>query len=299
MSRRGIYGDRLAKIFNMDSAPSFVTRTRKSALIAVTEIKCDSPHNGFTQPIPAEDALLLQLQLKDCPAYELWVTDHHIHTEPLKAGATSFYNLEASPMAYSVSPFHSLNFYLPRQALDYVADIEGVPRMGALQAPLAGVEDAVINGLGAALRPAFLNPEEANRLFIDHIEIALAAHVIRTYGCQSRVPLGPDRLSQDQEAFAKEIIEEHLHADLELPHLAGTLEMSVMAFVNAFQGSTGKLPHQWLLSRRIDRATDLLRRSDMSVAQIALACGFASERHFKRVFLSKYGTFPCAWRARA
>jgi transcriptional regulator GlxA family with amidase domain len=41
-------------------------------------------------------------------------------------------------------------------------------------------------------------------------------------------------------------------------------------------------PHQWLMRRRLDRASVLLRRSDLPLADIAASCGFAGTQHLVR-----------------
>ena len=113
MRSRGLYGPRLGDIFNLKTAPAFTTRTLRKTEIAVTEIRCDAENNGLTKPIPREDALLVALQLRDRTRYELWLDDKPVTTGPLEAGVTCFYDLRRNPIANGISPFHSLQFYLP------------------------------------------------------------------------------------------------------------------------------------------------------------------------------------------
>ncbi len=67
-------------------------------------------------------------------------------------------------------------------------------------------------------------------------------------------------------------------------------------FARAFRQTTGMPPHRWLLARRVDRAKELLAASPMRLADIALACGFADQSHFTKVFTRMAGTSPGAWR---
>lgn len=55
-------------------------------------------------------------------------------------------------------------------------------------------------------------------------------------------------------------------------------------------------PYQWLVSQRIDRARTLLRTSNAPLAEVAIACGFADQSHFTRVFASIVGATPGNWR---
>jgi AraC family transcriptional regulator len=70
----------------------------------------------------------------------------------------------------------------------------------------------------------------------------------------------------------------------------------VTHFARAFRQSIGASPHQWLLARRIDKAMSLLAGSDLTLAQIALACGFSDQSHLTRVFKVAVGTSPGRWR---
>src|SRR5262249_12050379 len=99
-----------------------------------------------------------------------------------------------------------------------------------------------------------------------------------------------------QEQHAKEMMNECLDGDVSLSDLARECRLSVTHFVRAFRRSTGLSPHQWLLARRIDRAKSLLAESGLSLAEIALACGFWDQSHFTRVFTADVGTSPGRWR---
>ena len=299
VSRRGIYGERLADVFHLQSAPAFVTRTLPKTEIAVTDIKCDVANNGFTKPIAAEDALLLQLQLAECPHYELWLDGRSVATQFLKAGVTCVYDLRSNPVAYGVSPFHSLIFYLPRRALDSIADIEGVSRVGSVNLDSgAVVDDPVIRGLGLSLLPAFEHSDDTDGLFVDHVTVAVAAHVLRAYG-SAKVASSPrkgSRLARRQERLAKELLDSHIGGGLSLSQLAGECGLPISSLISGFLGATGALPHHWLLQRRLERAIDLMRNSRLSLVEIASTCGFADLRQFERVLIETTGVSSETWR---
>ena len=66
-------------------------------------------------------------------------------------------------------------------------------------------------------------------------------------------------------------------------------------FIKAFKTTTGRTPHRWLQEYRVGKAKGLLLRS-LSIAEIALECGFADQSHFTRVFRNVTGTPPGMWR---
>jgi AraC family transcriptional regulator len=208
VTKRGAYGQRLGDIFGLRRTRAFVTRTLRQSEMAVAHIKCDRADNGLTTPIPREDAFLITLQIRDRPKHELWLDDRVVRAGHLKPGAISIYDLRLNPIAYSVSPFQSLHFYLPRRALNTLADLEGMARVDAFNNnPGLGVEDPVIHALGASLLPAFQRPAEASRAFVDHITLATVAHVLKTYGAGGRPPLPFEgRLAPWQERRAKEML---------------------------------------------------------------------------------------------
>jgi len=93
-----------------------------------------------------------------------------------------------------------------------------------------------------------------------------------------------------------ELIESRLGEDISLSYLAELADLSLSHFCRAFKISTGLSPHQWRAARRIERAKEMLCRDRMTIADIALACGFSSQSHFGSVFISAVGMSPAAWR---
>jgi AraC-like DNA-binding protein len=296
---QGAYGQRLGDVFQLDRAPALVTRSLQKSKIAVTEIKCDIVNNGLTAPIPREEAFLVTLQLRDCPRHDLFIDGKQVPTSFLRAGAVSVYDLRSNPIANSTSPFHSLHFYIPRSALDVIADMEGCCRVDELRNEAGlGTEDAILRGLGAALLPAFRHPKEADQIFVDHITVAAAAHVLKTYGIGSKlVQSVTARLAPCQERRVKEILSTRLDGEIFVSDLANECGLPIGAFLRAFRQSTGTSPHRWLMQQRIDRAKALLCQNT-SLQEVALACGFASESHLVRVFQHETGLHPETWRHR-
>jgi AraC-like DNA-binding protein len=55
-------------------------------------------------------------------------------------------------------------------------------------------------------------------------------------------------------------------------------------------------PHQFMTSRRVERAKELLLRTDHSLAEIALEVGFSSQAHFTDQFRRATGSTPHRYR---
>jgi len=70
-------------------------------------------------------------------------------------------------------------------------------------------------------------------------------------------------------------------------------------FVRSFQVQTGKTPHQYLLQKRLEHARGMVLSGSMSIADIALRCGFASDSHLSRAFKRHFGTNPSSYRLKS
>jgi AraC-like DNA-binding protein len=291
------YGTRLGSAFRMKNAPALVTRVLQKSTMAVTELRCDQPNFGRTNPIPREEAYLIALQIRACPNHDLYFDRRLTRPENYRAGVTSIYDLRRDPIANIRDPYHCLMFYLPRKALDAMASEAGVRRPGDLR-HRAGVsiDDPSVRHLLSALLPAMSKPQEAHSLFLDHVVLAPTAHLACEYGgMDPKEGMSRGGLAPWQVRRVRDLMSSSLTEDIPLSRLAGECGLSVRHFARAFRRSTGCPPHRWLLEYRVDRAKDLLRAGGWSLAGIATACGFADQSHFTRVFSAIVGVTPGAW----
>jgi AraC-like DNA-binding protein len=298
MQESGAYGQRLGKSLRLDPAPAFATQTLQRTVIAVTHVKSDTPNHGLTRLIPSEDAYLAALQLADCNSRELWLDGRAVPTRPLVAGDIIFHDLRRNPIVNFCSTFHALAFYVPRVVFDSIAEDANAARITDLgYRPGVGVHDPTMFELARLLLPAFANPEQASRLFVDHVTLAAVAHIARTYGglrIVSRHQRGG--LAPWQERRAKELLNAHLNGDVSIHLLADECGLSRGHFSRAFRQSTGLSPHQWLMKRRVEVAQTLLADPSRPLLDVAQACGFSDQSHFTRVFARRTGVSPGAWR---
>lgn len=92
-------------------------------------------------------------------------------------------------------------------------------------------------------------------------------------------------------------IDDNLDAKVTLQQLAAVAGLSRMHFAAQFRAAVGMRPHDYLLKRRIERAQELLRRTDTSLVDIALTVGFQTQAHFTTVFKRFTGDTPYQWRS--
>jgi len=93
-----------------------------------------------------------------------------------------------------------------------------------------------------------------------------------------------------------EFIDAGLDGPLSVQEMAALLGLSEGFFIRAFKEATGKSPHSYLIDRRLVRARGLLCASAQRLADIAQACGFASQAHMATTFRQRLGVSPRAMR---
>jgi AraC-like DNA-binding protein len=96
---------------------------------------------------------------------------------------------------------------------------------------------------------------------------------------------------------AKDLIDARYREPLDVPALARAAHLSPAHFSREFRRAFGETPHQYLLTRRLERAAALLRSTDRSVADICLTVGLTSVGSFTTSFGRAYGMSPTAYRA--
>ncbi|MFB7529206.1 helix-turn-helix transcriptional regulator [Streptomyces sp. NPDC056178] len=86
---------------------------------------------------------------------------------------------------------------------------------------------------------------------------------------------------------------------LNVEALARDVNMSAGHLSRQFRGAYGESPYAYLMTRRIERATALLRRGDLSVTEVCFAVGCASLGTFTTRFTELVGMPPGAFRRQA
>ena len=97
---------------------------------------------------------------------------------------------------------------------------------------------------------------------------------------------------------AKDLADARFAESLTVADLARAAKLSPAYFSREFRRVFGESPHQYLLTRRLERAAALLRTTDWSVARICFAVGLQSVGSFTTSFGRMFGVSPTVYRAR-
>jgi transcriptional regulator GlxA family with amidase domain len=98
---------------------------------------------------------------------------------------------------------------------------------------------------------------------------------------------------------AKDRMDAASHEAWPVQRLAQVSGVTAAHFARSFKAAFGVPPHRYLLTRRIEQASTLLRDTELSITEIAFATGWESLGTFGRTFRDITGESPGALRQRA
>lgn len=95
-----------------------------------------------------------------------------------------------------------------------------------------------------------------------------------------------------------QFIHSHYAEEIYVGQLADRAHLSADRFTRLFKLVTGTTPQQYVLKYRLERACELMRRTELNIQQIAGLSGFDDQLYFTRMFKKRYRTTPSQYMAR-
>ena len=160
--------------------------------------------------------------------------------------------------------------------------------------PVIGLHDEVLSPVMQAICAEVLRGGTSGRKFADAMLMVIGTQLLRLFGEANSAPKGG--ITGRQQRIVTDHIDAQMEGDIVVSDLAALVGLSEAHFARAFKQTTGQSPHKYVNERRLERGKRLLADTPDSIAQIALACGFADQAHFARSFAQVYGTSPSALR---
>jgi AraC-like DNA-binding protein len=96
---------------------------------------------------------------------------------------------------------------------------------------------------------------------------------------------------------AKDLADARYFEPLGVADMASAAGLSRAHFSREFRAAFGESPHAYLLTRRLERASSLLRMTDRSIADVCFSVGLQSVGSFTTSFTRMFGMSPAAYRA--
>ncbi len=283
--------------FGLPYAPCLPARPVRDAGFSVTRLEWRL--NGCASrlaSLPPDEAYFLMLYLKDAYHCDVAPDGAESETRRFRQGSICLVDLTHGACIRLFSDLDSLAFQLPRELFREIAEFSAAPKEIRLRCR-RGEEDDVMRNLGAALLPLFERQGNAQNPVLQHVAIAICAHLLHAHG-DHRGQGRSTQLTVWQEKAAKEFMMDHFADQFPMAAAASAAGVSIRRFIDGFQGVTGQKPQQWLLGYRTARAKQYLGERSLTLAQIAIRCGFTDEDHFTKGFRRLTGSTPAAWRAR-
>lgn len=147
-----------------------------------------------------------------------------------------------------------------------------------------GINDDSMAGLIRAFKDAGPSPDP---LFVDHLTMAISYRAASWFGAQE--PANDNYVGRINRAI--EYMNDNIAKPVTISELASVACMSEFHFARQFKRTTGRPPHGYMLEKRIDMAKRLLANA-VSIAVVALACGFSSQSHLSTKFKARVGVSP-------
>jgi len=286
------FSESVRRRFRAPSVNTTFARLSLSDPIAISRVTSEPT---WTERGAPEDAFTVHIQLSASADAEMYANGKPLGLETQGPGAIRIVDMSTSPYAHIRSPVEFVRIIISRLALAELSYDRGQRPIVDLRHTI-NAEDPLLYGLGTALAAHLDVYALADQLFIDHLALAIHAHITVAYG-QARLKDPQLRgLAPWQFRRACEMMAANLSGDMGIADLATACELSKSYFISAFRKTAGVPPHRWLMNERVNRAKRLLQDGHLPLADIAAACGFADQSHLCRVFSRFEGRSPGRWR---
>ncbi|WCM29846.1 AraC family transcriptional regulator [Sphingomonas sp. QA11] len=282
----------IAQRFRTQQATTLFARLTADEPISISRIVSPPVRTDPQQPF---DGYTIPICMAPFARGEIWIENRRHDLQPIPAGGICIVNLESSPWGVHHDTMDVVRFQIPRRTIDELAYDRGEKPIGRIRTIL-GEHDPVFEGLSRALVAKIALYGAHDRLFIDNVALAFHAHLVRTYAHASDAEYFRGGLAPWQVRRACDLMMANLAGEACVADLAAACQLSVSYFSRAFRMTLGISPHKWLMNQRVRCARDLLAGTEMTLPQIALACGFTDQSHLTRVFVRKEGHTPGRWR---
>lgn len=149
-------------------------------------------------------------------------------------------------------------------------------------------------------------PEKAQRIFsqiyaLHKNQVAGDEYQVLSllYSLPGICPLPQEKnITKNKDIFAKAValIDAQISSAINVSQLCEILNVSRITLFRVFSAERGIAPIDYISKQRIEKAVQLLRNTDLSIANIAKMSGFSSDKYFMKRFRETKGITPTSFR---
>ena len=220
-------------------------------------------------------------------------------------------NAKGETQTYSIKSGQGFLIF-PGQITTYIADqnlpweyvwieFDGLRVKEALDLTELSVNTPVYHSHSKDLREQLMN----EMLYIVHHAKESPFHLIGhlylfldylTQSAKSTKLLQSNKMSDYYIKEAINYIEQNFQNNITIEGIAAVCGINRSYFGKIFRNSIGRSPQEFLMNYRMVKATELLKLTSLSIAEIGSAVGYENQLHFSRAFKTVYGVSPREWR---
>ena len=220
-------------------------------------------------------------------------------------------NAKGETQTYSIKSGQGFLIF-PGQITTYIADqnlpweyvwieFDGLRVKEALDLTELSVNTPVYHSHSKDLREQLMN----EMLYIVHHAKESPFHLIGhlylfldylTQSAKSKKLVQSSKMSDYYIKEAINYIEQNFQNNITIEDIAAVCGINRSYFGKIFRNSIGRSPQEFLMNYRMVKATELLKLTSLSIAEIGSAVGYENQLHFSRAFKTIYGISPREWR---
>ncbi|MFZ6013484.1 MAG: helix-turn-helix domain-containing protein, partial [Bacteroidota bacterium] len=132
----------------------------------------------------------------------------------------------------------------------------------------------------------------------DLLELKLKEIILLLYNSQNNntIKLILCNLFSPLQYSIQQIVETHLYRNITVDELAILCNMSTSTFKREFKKTFNDNPANYIRTKKMMKAEDLIKQTSLRINEIAEECGFEDVSHFSNTFFKFFGKYPSAYR---
>lgn len=246
--------------------------------------------------LPQCDCYFLMLYLAAASHSDIAVDGSIEVTRDYDAGTLCLVDLAAGASIRPHSVLDVITIKIPKSLLLDVSRIPKAPPFATLRSE-RGFVDRTMKNLAMSLRACFETGTMDGSKALEHLSIAICAHLLETYGrCTRDTTQGITKLTTEQLEQAQLYILANLRRAISGAEIAEALGITEVALEEGLVNALGYDRSELVTRTRLENAKGLLQSGLFTVESIVEECGYESENSFMKAFLRCTGMAPEQWR---